>query len=270
MKNLILTTACGFSPNQIEFFTKSLRKYYSDDVYFLINKGDIKIQKLLKDYDCNFEIIKEHKFDVQVKRYGIYLELIKDKKYNNILVCDSRDIYFQFNPFNYNYKGSINFFLESKKIKDCPFNSNWLLNTYGKETLQKLEDKTISCSGTTLGNYESMKSYLSLMVSHSFKYKFKKKLKYFLSFRRDKAGRGADQAYANYIAHNKLVKNTYLYSNEEGPIATVYYLPKIIFNDDLQLINDLNKPYLVVHQYDKRWNEFKKTVEKIKQNLKIK
>ena len=64
-----------------------------------------------------------------------------------------------------------------------------------------------------------------------------------------------------------MINDTFLYSNEKGPIATVCYLDKIIFNNDLQLMNDLDTPYLVVHQYDKRWDEFKKTVEKIQKKL---
>ena len=267
MENLVLTTACGLHSKQIEFFIKSLRKYFSGAVCFLVNKNDTEIQKLIRRYDCIYHIIKEHKFDVQVKRYGVYLNLLKKTKYKNILICDSRDVYFQSDPFDYVYKGSINFFLESKKIKDCPFNSSWLLKTYGENVLKKLEDEIINCSGTTLGTHNAMMSYLELMVSHSIKFKFKKRLKYLLTLRRDKLGRGADQAYANYIAHNRLINDTFLYSNEKGPIATVCYLDKIIFNNDLQLMNDLDTPYLVVHQYDKRWDEFKKTVEKIQKKL---
>ena len=59
--------------------------------------------------------------------------------------------------------------------------------------------------------YNAMMSYLELMVSHSIKFKFKKRLKYLLTLRRDKLGRGADQAYANYIAHNRLINDTFFY-----------------------------------------------------------
>ena len=32
MKNLILSAACGLDPTQIEFFLKSLRKHYDDEI----------------------------------------------------------------------------------------------------------------------------------------------------------------------------------------------------------------------------------------------
>ena len=269
MKNLVLSAACGLDPTLIEFFLKSLRKYYKDEIYFLVGKKDEKIKEFLKQYDSKYLEIDVHKFDVQIKRYCFYLKILEEANYNNILLCDSRDIYFQANPFDYNYKGEINFFLEDKKIKDCRFNSNWFFKAYGKKKFDIIKEKIISCSGTTLGTLKGIKDYLKLMIESSIKYKYKKKLKYLITFRRDKSGRGVDQAYANYIAHNNLIKNSYLYKNESGPIATVYHLKNISFNDKSQLINKLNKPYAVVHQYDKRWDEFESKVNHIKEELGI-
>ena len=162
MKNLVLSAACGLDPKQIEFFLKSLRKYYNEDIFFLVKKEDIEVKKLLNIHACNFLEIDVHKFDVQIKRYSFYLKILEENEYKNVLICDSRDIYFQSNPFDYNYKGSINFFLEDKKIKECPYNSNWLIKTYGQETFEKLSNKIINCSGTTLGASENIKTYLNL------------------------------------------------------------------------------------------------------------
>ncbi|MDP7022617.1 MAG: hypothetical protein QGH30_09810, partial [Candidatus Krumholzibacteria bacterium] len=87
--------------------------------------------------------------------------------------------------------------------------------------------------------------------------------------RRDKSGRGSDQAHGNFIAHKKLIENSFFYSNTEGPIATVYSLKKISFNKNSELINGLGEPYSIVHQYDKRWSEFKPHVDKLIKNLNI-
>ena len=270
MNNLILSAACGLQPENIEFFLKSLRKYYHEDVFFLVGKKDYSTKEFLKNYNCNFIEVNTHKFDIQLKRYDFFLNIIQKKKYKNILFCDSRDIYFQSNPFNYNYKGSMNFFLEDKKFSDCPFNSAWVIKTYGHKTYLSLSDKIISCGGTILGDHNSMEIFLNLMIEELSKHKYKKKLKYILTFRRDKGGRGSDQAHGNYIAHNNLIPGSFFHTNESGPIATVYYLKKIIFDKNHQLINSLNKPYSIVHQYDKRWDEFKDNVAEIKKNLNIK
>ena len=40
-------------------------------------------------------------------------------------------------------------------------------------------------------------------------------------------------------------------------------------NEKYQLINTMNQPYLVVHQYDKKWDIFSKAVNYLKERLDI-
>ena len=110
MKKLILSAAVGYNFKQIEFFLKSLRKFYEGEVHFIISNENLDLEKKLKDYNCNAIKTNVHKKEIQFRRYEIYLDFLKDKFYDQILLCDSRDIYFQDNPFNFNYKGQINFF----------------------------------------------------------------------------------------------------------------------------------------------------------------
>ena len=263
-KNLVISSAFGVSEQGIDFFLKSLRKYYSGEVYFFVGPNDNKIKNLLNTYKCNFSEIQIHKHDVQLKRYKYYLEYLNRNIFDNILCCDSRDIYFQDDPFNFLYKGSINFFLEGKKIKDCIYNKNWLIKTHGNKIFENIKEKTILCSGTVVGKYKTMIEYLQLINQLIHAKKYKKSLKYLLTFRRDKSGRGCDQAHANFIGHNNLIKNGHFYSNDEGPIATAYYLKKIVFNKKSQLINKSGKHYLLVHQYDKRLSDFSNYIENFK------
>ena len=128
-------------------------------------------------------------------------------------------------------------------------------------------DKTILCSGTVLGSYKKMKEYLNLIKNNIAKFKYKKKLKYLLTLRIDPEGRGCDQGHANYLVHKDLIKNIHCYSNSDGPFATVFYLKKITFDKNSRLLNNSGNPYLLVHQYDKRWQEFSKQVEEIKGKL---
>jgi len=266
-ENIVLSAACGLKPGSINFFLMSLRKFYNGKVLFLVNPNDYELKKTIKSYNCDFLEISDHKFDVQIQRYFHFLEFLKANKFNNILLCDSRDIYFQANPFDYQYSGCINYFLESKKIGDCEYNSNWIKKTYGQNIFKRLSNETIVCSGTTLGSLDCIKSYLELVLTQAKKFKYKKKLKYLITFRRDKEGRGCDQAYSNFIAHSNLIEKSHFYKNESGPIATVYNLKKIVFNNKFQLINSMNEPYAVVHQYDKRWNEFENKIKNFKNSI---
>ncbi len=268
-KNLILTAAIGFHISQLQLFVKSLRRYFKEDICVIIGPRDTEIEKELINYDCI--CIKQNidKRDIQLKRYKIFLDFLKDKKYDKILFCDSRDVYFQSNPFKYIYKGSINFFLEDKKINECRFNSEWIAKTYGEKVLKQISHNTISCGGTILAKQDSMKKFLELMIEETSKHKFKKRIKYILTFRRDKGGRGSDQAHGNYIAHNKLIKNSHFYPNASGPIATVYHLKDIRFDKNHKLINSFNEPYSVVHQYDKKWENFLGAINHLKKKLDI-
>jgi len=267
IKNLVLSAAVGYSFKQIELFTKSLRKFYDDDIYFIVDGKDESLINQIHKY--NGKVIKTsiNKKEIQFKRYKIYLQFLKREKYNNILLCDSRDIYFQKNPFEYNYYSSINFFLEDFLIKDCPHNSNWLVKTYGNNGFNKIANKTILCSGTVLGKSKKIEEYLKLMADTISKNKYKKKLKYFLTFRPDPEGRGCDQAHANYLVHNNLLNDFKVHKNLDGPIATVFYLKKINFDKQHRLINGIGEPYNVVHQYDKRWNEFSKNLKEFEKKL---
>ena len=266
-KNLILTAAVGLNFKQVEFFIRSLRKVYTDDICFIVGHNDHELKLELEKYDCT--IIETHinKKKIQFKRYEIFSKYLDGHQFNKVLLSDSRDVYFQENPFKFNFNGPINFFLEDHLIKNCSYNSNWIIKTYGKSEFEKVSNKTILCSGTVLGNYEKIKEYLNLIKVNINKYKYKKKLKYFITFRPDPEGRGCDQGHANYIIHNSKLNGTNLYSNAKGPIATALYLKNIIFDNKYRLVNELGDPYLVVHQYDKRWSEFSENIKKFKSLL---
>ena len=268
-KNLILSAAIGYKFNQIEFFIKSLRKFYRGSITFLIGEKDYELGKKLKEFDCEIIKIKVNKKEIQFKRYKIFLDYLQNKDFNNILLCDSRDIYFQADPFKFNYNEEINFFLEDYIIKNCPYNSNWILKTYGRKEYEKISNKIILCSGTVLGQNLKIKEYLNLITKNISKFKYKKKLKYLITLRPDPEGRGCDQGHANYLVHNSKIDNFKLYSNSEGPVATVLYLKKIHFDKESNLINKSGEPYLIVHQYDKRWDIFEKPVANFKSNIKI-
>ena len=159
-KNLILSAAVGYNFQQIEFFVKSLRKYYVDDICFIISDTDQELERKLNDHNCDIIKTKIHKEHIQFKRYEIFSKYVDNKNFNSILLCDSTDIYFQNDPFKFNYDGPINFFLEDHQIKNCPYNSNWIIKTYGKKEFDLISNKIILCSGTVLGNYLKIKEYL--------------------------------------------------------------------------------------------------------------
>ena len=53
----------------------------------------------------------------------------------------------------------------------------------------------------------------------------------------------------------------------KGKAEKFNHLKKIKFDQEFRLINHSGNHYLLVHQYDKRWNEFSDNVKKFKNSL---
>ena len=270
MNNIIITPAIGMPANDIILFLSSLRRFYSGEVLFFVGKKDHQLKKNIKYYDASYIEVNSHKHEIIIKRYRILIDFLKNKNnISNIFFCDSRDIYFQSDPFKYSYDGSLNFFSEDSNIEDCAINSQWMNKTLGKKTFEELRKKHIVCCGTVMGTVDAFHDYSNQMEIMSKKYPYKKRLKYLLTFRRDKEGRGCDQSYAAYLIYKNILKNFKIHSNSLGPVATVYHLNNYKFNNKNELINSKGEPYVIVHQYDKRWDEFKDSVNKLKKELNV-
>ena len=270
MNNIIITPAIGMPPNDINLFLSSLRRFYKGEVLFFVGKNDHLLKKNIKLYDSSYLEVNSHKHEIIIKRYGILIDFLKQRNdIDNIFFCDSRDIYCQSDPFNYQYESSLNFFSEEANIEDCAINSQWMNKTLGKKIFDELKQNHIICCGTVMGKSDSFRKYALEMDRMSKKFPYKKRLKYLLTFRRDKEGRGCDQSYAAYLIYKKVLKNIKIHSNSLGPVATVYHLNNYKFNDRNELVNSKNEPYIVVHQYDKRWEVFENSVNKLKKDLDI-
>ena len=265
MENIVISPYIGLPPRDVVLFLDSLRKFYNDKVLFFVGKNDHELKRTLKYYECSHEDVSIHKHDVGIKRYTLLIDYLRrNSNLKKIFFCDSRDIYFQSNPFNFSYEGRLNFFSEGVKIGDCAVNSKWMKNTLGLRLFDELKEKFIICCGTVIGNADAITNYANQMNLMSKKYPYrwyKKRIKYLLTFRRDKEGRGSDQPYAAYLIHKNCLENIKVYGNSSGPIATVFHLSNLNFDNKNQLLNDKGDPYVIVHQYDKKWNEFKDKVK---------
>ena len=51
MKNIVITPAVGIELDSAEFFIKTLRQYYQDDVFVLISNSDYKLKEIFAAYN---------------------------------------------------------------------------------------------------------------------------------------------------------------------------------------------------------------------------
>lgn len=177
-------------------------------------------------------------------RYAIYyLYLSKyGHKYANVMLSDVRDVVFQGDPFDFDFEdGSLNCFLEEgeKTIGESEGNAQWIREGFGEDALGKIADKSISCSGTTIGSIDSIMAYIKAMIDSFVQLKYH--------------SWGIDQGVHNYIIYQGLVKNVKFYKNFSGPILTMHYTneEKLQFDSNGYLKNEDGSPINVLHQYDR-------------------
>lgn len=172
-------------------------------------------------------------------RYVRYLDLLEEvgDSYDRVILADTRDVFFQRDPFALPLAPGLNCFLEdaSKRIGGCPFNSEWIRGGFGAAAYERLAGELISCSGVTMGDTASVLGYLRLMVDH------------IIDLRRQTGG--IDQGVHNFLLHTGLLPDANLVPNAEGPVLTIGYMGEIT---DADLVARDGLPLPVLHQYDRR------------------
>ena len=241
-KNLILGAAVGYSYKDLKNFIATLRNFYSQDVFLIVaNNIDEKTNDFFEKNKIQKIVTEEDKKLIYKKRYNIYYNFIRKNSYEKILITDTRDVFFQKDPFKNHFLKKINFFIEDKKIQECKHNSRWIKKLYGKKILKKLSDKYISCSGTTIGYRNEMLMYLKCMIQHIEIYKY-------FSFSNSP---GTDQGNHNNIVYLTKFNKYKKYSNSDGYIATLANSDIKNFKLKNKLKNNKNIAFDIIHQYDR-------------------
>ena len=247
----VLALARGFSKRQLTPFISSLRRYNKDcEVVifcenlsqethsFLIQNNVTLVPFRASDYGLEFNIHNSRHFAI----LDWLLHRLKEEHLpNQLMLTDIRDVVFQSDPFGEKIE-SIEFFLEhnTPSIGRCVANSSWIKRCFGKDELDKLFDKTISCSGTIFATGFDAIKYLMLMQ------------KFLLSFDNDTKSTICDQGIHNYILYKSLLSNIVVKENGDR-VLTVGYVPAdemYITNSNIFYGPNLLKP-AVVHQWDR-------------------
>jgi len=235
MKNYILTYCSGYEQHVYDRFVYSLfdTGFEGKLVVFLQKKDAKRVTKYKKEYGAAFEsVICTPTFHPQTFRYFAYLDYLSkhktDKDAGDVFLCDSKDILFQRNIFDYPLESlqrynsdplaDIYFFLECGLIGESSLNKQWIqafMENIGAEDppaqMRSFVRKRISCSGSTLGNIPSVLAYLETMCALISKSKGAQKGDVF-----------RDQAVHNFLIYNYLLDN---FSRKKGnPFVAVGFL----------------------------------------------
>jgi hypothetical protein len=184
-------------------------------------------------------------FHLRYRRYLLYSEFLErhTADFDRVFLADCRDIFFQADPFAWDWKSGVHFFFEETghRMIECNAHRNWLSRQFGREFFEQHAQRTPACSGTTYGDMANIRQYLNLMVA--------------TTMRALNLGRmaGGDQGIHNYILINNLINNITVYENRRGPVMTMFWMREsdIPTDADGAVVNDDGSIVAVLHQYDR-------------------
>lgn len=246
MNNLIITSAFNYKYKTIAPFIESLNENFTGQLILFTNKK-YKIRN--KSYEIiSINPIKEKRginkgFNTPNNfRYFWYQEYLKDfKNIANVFITDIRDVVFQDNPFS-EVDDMVYVAEEDNVIENCSFNTDWIQSLYGDDYYNNIKNENIKCSGTLLAPFDKILFMVDYFVEHLLKYGSK--------LDTGRVYKILDQGiYHSFIKdHNEIcsIKN-----NQEGVIFTMGHSKYVHFNRQGQIVNDKNKLYPIIHQYDR-------------------
>jgi hypothetical protein len=213
---------------------------------------------------------------VATARYELYWAWsLQYNRHNWLMLIDSRDTYFQTNPFenlpresdSHKDNGLLYFFEEnsiSTKIKDSSFNSRWLKSAYGTDNVQSFMDKPIICSGSTMGEQVAIEAYLRAMVAQFDDTSCKLK--------------GCDQGFHNYLYYSHSldgvpgIEKIVTFEQGRGIINNLAALRSKplkewgLLDQETKVLNWDKSISPVAHQFD-RDDELNKHLKRVRQNF---
>jgi len=188
-----------------------------------------------------------HFYHISSGRYFLYFRYLnrQKEKFTYILLSDVRDVIFQSDPFRYTrYAKSpgIYCFLDpTVRLGDEPLNTRWTRNLFGDAYYQTRKGSRIFCSGTIIGDYDSMIDLLHQMCAVLIK-----------ALPRAVGQIGDDQAAYNHLIWENRLANAIFCENSENAVMTLKNAPteSLVFDCNGAVLNQDGSPAPVLHQYD--------------------
>ena len=182
-------------------------------------------------------------FHLFAMRFIMYRDLLLQHpgEFENVLLTDCRDVFFQRDPFADRLGPGVHCFLEARTqiVGTCPSNRKMVEYTFGPEVIEEMARDRVSCAGTTMGDVTSIMGYLKAFVET-------------ISSGR-KLYSVSDQGTHNYMIHYKRVPSLIVHDNYNSSVFTAGCEPEesIRWNERNEIIRDDGQSYPVLHQYDR-------------------
>jgi hypothetical protein len=248
--NLILGTAWNYPIEQIAVFVNSWRQHCGQHPLILLVEPDCSQKKIewLIDQGVDVRFFSAAYFipsAIHNTRYFKYLDILLEGRgyYDKVFLCDVRDLAFQGDVFEQIDAAGLHVFLEDRAYTAGTerFNKAILTNNYGAEATAWFEDKPIICSGTTLGDAESILQYIVALMNE----RDLKKMA-------EVGGIPDEQACHNWIFHKQKLQHVQ-HENGDGVATICLTHPDNISIEGDEVIVYGKRP-AVIHQWDRHQN----------------
>lgn len=239
MSNVIIGAAYGYSEEDLDPFLFSLRKHFFEKVILLVKPGHG-----LKNLQRRFGIdLFEDDTPVDLyalHRYFAYRNVLSRIAFDRVFFVDTRDVIFQKSPFTVTFESDIQFFLENSLIKDCEYNSKWLIDLYGLDLYSKICLNEIICSGTIMANKIGSLSFLNSIIDEISTKCFLKNF--------DKYD---DQTITNKLVYTNRFNKFELFRSGFGLVQTLHHQKYLVLDRASRILNYDYTVCPVVHQWDR-------------------
>lgn len=242
--NLILCLAMGYRLADIEPFIASWQRNASGARLAMFTQGmDEHFQDAARRFAI--ELVDAGPYlwpgrHIAISRFYMYRDYLREHadRFASVLITDVRDVAFQGDLFSAPRVNAVTCAAEDQTIGQCGWNSGWLREAYGNDVVQALADRTISCSGTTIGTMSGIRAYVDLIIEQAEAHPEAARIT------------GIDQGFHNYVLWFQTPEFMAL-DEKDRIINTLGYTPRalIAVTDDLVSVGGVVSP--VVHQWDR-------------------
>lgn len=185
-------------------------------------------------------------YGVAIARYLWYLDWYLRQEpgaYSNLLIADTRDVYFQSDPFADQASKPIFTGEESLRMGKCQVNGDWFVQVFGADQYDRIKEHWIICSGVTGGGYGAMGEYLRAFCQVIFD-----------AGNRIVRANGYDQAVHNYLLRfTEMGQKVELCTEGSDRLVSMHNLPSgvIQVEEPCTVKTKANSLISIVHQYDR-------------------
>ncbi|WP_309398489.1 hypothetical protein [Cerasicoccus maritimus] len=185
-------------------------------------------------------------YGVAIARYLWYLDWYLQQKpgvYGKVLLADTRDVFFQADPFDHQSDKPIFTGEECLEMGKCQVNGDWYVQVFGEDEYRQIGEKLILCSGVTGGEFEAMGDYLRAFCQVIFD-----------AGNRIVRANGYDQAVHNHLLRfTPMGERVELCAEGSDRLVTLHHLSSkaISFEPPCTVKTAAGELISIVHQYDR-------------------